>query len=58
MTKNPENQKPDDLAQAVQTMREPLGRLGIIVRRLKEMQPVPPPLVPDIGTVCSGGNGE
>jgi hypothetical protein len=46
MTDDFEHRKSDDpLSLRVMTMREPPGRLGSIVRRLKKMQPVPPPLV-------------
>jgi hypothetical protein len=43
----------DPLALRVMAMREPPGRLGMIVRRLKQMQPVPPPLVESAAS-CSG----
>jgi hypothetical protein len=58
MTENPKRAKPDDLVQRVMTMREPPGRLGSIVRRLKQMQPVPPPIASGIATACSGERTE
>jgi hypothetical protein len=46
MTDDFEHRKSDDpLSLRVMAMREPPGRLGSIVRRLKQLQPVPPPLV-------------
>ena len=44
MTTQPENEKVEDIAQgAFIPMREPPGRLGAIVRRLKRMTPAPAP---------------
>jgi len=40
--------------QTMMAMREPPGRLGEIVRRLKRMPPVPPPLVAKVASPCSG----
>jgi hypothetical protein len=48
----------DDLAAMVMTMPEPLGRLGAIVRRLKQMPPVPPPLARETGTSRPCESGE
>jgi len=44
---NPEPRKPDDAnAAALPDMREPPGRLGDIVRRLKQAPPMPSRLSP------------
>jgi hypothetical protein len=44
MTTPPENEKTQDAAQRpIVPVHEPLGRLGDIVRRLKQMAPPPPP---------------
>ena len=46
MNTPPENEKTQDAAlRPILPMREPLGRLGDIVRRLKQMAPPPPPRV-------------
>lgn len=56
MTDDSDHRNPDDpLASRVMAMREPPGRLGMIVRRLKQMQPVPPPLVE---STAPGSGGE
>jgi hypothetical protein len=53
-----ETPKPEDRsAQIVMAMREPPGRLGAIVRRLKQLPPVPPPLVAKVSS-CSGEGTE
>jgi len=46
MNTPPENEKTqnaDGASRSLLPMREPLGRLGDIVRRLKRMAPPPPP---------------
>jgi hypothetical protein len=44
MTTPPENEKVENTAQGqFIPMREPPGRLGAIVRRMKRMAPPPPP---------------
>jgi hypothetical protein len=44
---NPDPRKSEEAsAPALTTMREPPGRLGDIVRRLKRAPPLPPRLVP------------
>jgi len=44
---NPDPRKPEDAsAAALMAMREPPGRLGDIVRRLKQAPPPPPRLAP------------
>ena len=46
MNTPPENEKTQDAApRPISPMREPLGRLGDIVRRLKQMAPPPPPRI-------------
>jgi hypothetical protein len=58
MTIELETPKPEDnIAPTVTAMREPPGRLGAIVRRLKQMPPSPPPLVARVAS-CSGEGGE
>jgi hypothetical protein len=58
MTIEPETPKPEDrIAQTLTAMREPPGRLGAIVRRLKRMPPSPPPLVARVVS-CSGEGTE
>jgi len=43
---NPDPHKTEDAsASPLMAMREPPGRLGDIVRRLKQAPPMPPPLV-------------
>jgi hypothetical protein len=44
--------------QTVMAMREPPGRLGAIVRRLKQMPPMPPPLVAKVASPFSGEGTE
>jgi len=44
---NPDPRKPEDAsAVALMAMREPPGRLGDIVRRLKQAPSLPPRLIP------------
>jgi hypothetical protein len=52
---NPDPRKSQDASAAALTaMREPPGRLGDIVRRLKLAQPLPPRLIP---LMASAGEG-
>jgi hypothetical protein len=44
---NPDPRKTEDVnTPALMAMREPPGRLGDIVRRLKQAPSAPPPLIP------------
>jgi len=55
MAMKPETpQLEDRFAQTLMAMREPPGRLGVIVRRLKQMPPMPPPLVAKVAIAASG----
>jgi len=58
MTNHTKRPNSDDLNAAVRAMPEPLGRLGAIVRRLKQMPPVPPPLARETGASRSCENGK
>jgi len=50
---NPDPRKHEDAsATALTGMREPPGRLGDIVRRLKQAPSMPPPLVPAMARSC------
>jgi hypothetical protein len=54
MTIDPETPKKEDrIEPSLVAMREPPGRLGAIVRRLKQLPPMPPPLVAKVAS-CSG----
>jgi hypothetical protein len=47
---NPDPRKTEDVSTSpLMAMREPPGRLGDIVRRLKQAPPMPPPLAPAMG---------
>ncbi|MGZ5930425.1 MAG: hypothetical protein ACXWLX_14525 [Rhizomicrobium sp.] len=57
MTIEPETPKlENNIAQTVTAMREPPGRLGAIVRRLKQMPPSPPPLVVRVASRSGEGS--
>jgi hypothetical protein len=59
MAIDPETPKSEDrFAQTMMAMREPPGRLGAIVRRLKQLPPLPPPLVAKVASACSGEGTE
>jgi len=58
MSIDPETPKPENnIVQTMMAMREPPGRLGAIVRRLKQLPPMPPPLVAKVAS-CSGEGPE
>jgi hypothetical protein len=59
MAIDPETPKTEDrIAPTMMAMREPPGRLGAIVRRLKQLPPMPPPLVAKVASASSGEGAE
>ena len=48
----------DRFAQTLMAMREPPGYLGTIVRRLKQMPPMPPPLTARVAAATPGRETE
>jgi hypothetical protein len=51
MTIDPETPKKEDrIEPSLVAMREPPGRLGAIVRRLKQLPPMPPRLVAKVAS--------
>jgi hypothetical protein len=48
---DPETPKKEDrIESSLVAMREPPGRLGAIVRRLKQLPPMPPPLTAKVAS--------